>query len=69
MLYRVTKGCTFCGECLYACPVEAIQLKIDGAVIDQDKCVACGACYDNCASEAIEAVDTPEDPKRKEAGR
>ena len=22
--YRVSKGCTFCGTCVYECPVQAI---------------------------------------------
>ncbi|MFO7957821.1 MAG: 4Fe-4S binding protein [Candidatus Brocadiia bacterium] len=29
----------------------------EGAWIDREKCVGCGACYENCASEAIEAID------------
>jgi ferredoxin len=55
--YRVSKGCTYCGTCIYECPVDAIELTDAGAVIDEGTCIGCGACYDNCASEAIEAYE------------
>lgn len=54
--YEVTRGCTFCGTCLFECPVEAVTLEKTGAEIDQEKCMGCGNCYENCASEAIEEV-------------
>jgi len=62
--YAVTRGCTFCGTCEEMCPENAICIEENGAVIDQDKCVGCGVCYDNCAFEAIERI-TAEGGQRK----
>jgi NAD-dependent dihydropyrimidine dehydrogenase PreA subunit len=48
-----TAKCTGCGNCVEVCPVEAIALKDDKAVIDADTCVDCGTCVDECPVEAI----------------
>ncbi len=57
MAYQVKQGCTYCGMCETECPVGAITLQKTGAHIDQDKCISCGNCAMNCASEAIVEVD------------
>ena len=57
MVYEVKQGCTLCGMCETECPVGAIVVGKTGARIDPDKCVGCGSCADNCASEAIVAVE------------
>ena len=57
MIYRITKGCTFCMTCVLECPAEAIRMTEQGARIDREKCVGCGICYENCASEAIEVTE------------
>jgi ferredoxin len=44
--------CTGCETCVDECPVEAICMKDDKAVISDD-CVDCGACVDACPVEAI----------------
>ena len=54
--YSVTNGCCFCMECMFVCPVGAISSDKDGAKIDEDKCIGCGMCAANCASEAISKV-------------
>ncbi|NLS79635.1 MAG: 4Fe-4S binding protein [Chloroflexi bacterium] len=54
--YEVTRGCTFCNTCIFECPVSAITMTKQGALIDQDKCTGCGTCYNNCAFEAIEKI-------------
>ena len=54
--FRVDKGCTLCATCAPECPVSAISFSPTGAVIDEDVCVGCGTCYDNCASEAISEI-------------
>ncbi len=61
--YEVTRGCTFCATCIYECPVEAIAMGLEGARIDQEACIACGVCRENCASEAI--VEIEFDAKRQ----
>ena len=45
--------CTACESCVETCPVEAIEMKEDVAVIKADDCTDCGACTDACPVEAI----------------
>ncbi len=45
--------CTGCGECLEACPLDAIEIENDKAVVDGDVCGDCGACVDVCPTESI----------------
>ncbi len=56
--YAVEHGCTICGMCAPECPVVAIRVTPRGAVIDENKCIRCGKCYQNCASEAIVKIET-----------
>ncbi len=49
--------CTGCGTCVDICPVEAITIEKDKAVIDADSCVDCGTCVDECPVEAISMDD------------
>jgi NADH-quinone oxidoreductase subunit F len=48
--------CPGCGLCVKACPQEAITSmgKKKPVVLDQEKCIKCGACYDVCRLGAIE---------------
>lgn len=55
--YSVEAGCCFCQECQYSCPVAAITMDKDGAHIDREKCIGCGMCAKNCASEAIIKIE------------
>ncbi len=43
-LLRIT-GCTLCGICLKACPVNAIEI---GTLIIKDNCIHCGKCTKAC---------------------
>ncbi len=45
--------CSGCGECVEACPLDAIEIQDDVAVVDEDTCGDCGACAEVCPSEAI----------------
>lgn len=48
------KLCKGCSKCSRICPVGAISGKIkETFVIDQDKCIKCGACIESCAFKAI----------------
>jgi uncharacterized protein len=46
--------CTGCGTCLESCPVSAIYLSDDRAVIDYENCIACNNCLETCPDSCIE---------------
>ncbi len=49
-------GCLGLGSCKKACAFDAISI-VDGvAVIDKDKCVACGKCVSACPKHIIELL-------------
>ncbi|MFP4445663.1 MAG: DUF362 domain-containing protein [Desulfosudaceae bacterium] len=49
-----TKKCIGCGDCAAHCPVEAISLVEEKAVIDTDTCIGCGECIVVCPSNAVQ---------------
>ena len=55
MTYHVLANlCTGCGECIDACPDDAILgRKRFVHVIQQSECTQCGACKDACEEDAI----------------
>jgi Fe-S-cluster-containing hydrogenase component 2 len=36
-----------------SCPLDAISMQDDLAVVDEETCGDCGACVDDCPVEAI----------------
>ncbi len=51
-----TYGCTGFGSCKKVCPFDAIDI-VDGvAVVDSEKCKACGKCVAECPRKLIELV-------------
>lgn len=44
--------CTGCSACVSVCPVSAITINDNKAVIDE-QCVECGACISQCPNNAI----------------
>jgi NAD-dependent dihydropyrimidine dehydrogenase PreA subunit len=51
--------CDGCGVCVETCPVGAIQLVDQRAVIDDALCTQCEACVDACPNGAITALSVP----------
>lgn len=46
-------GCIGCKMCEKVCPVEAIHVEDNLAVIDYEKCIGCGACKEKCPRKII----------------
>jgi NAD-dependent dihydropyrimidine dehydrogenase PreA subunit len=53
-----TDLCIGCGQCVIVCPVQAIELKDNKAIINQDQCVECAVCYRDaeCPVKAIRST-------------
>ncbi len=45
--------CVGCGTCVEKCPMEAIDLVEDIAVINSSRCIGCGVCVHHCPEEAM----------------
>jgi len=48
-----TDDCVACGVCVEECPVGAISMDGQAAVIDEKACIRCGKCHDICPEEAV----------------
>lgn len=49
-------GCMGFGSCVKVCEFDAISVKDGIAVVDKEKCVACGKCIKACPKHLIELV-------------
>ncbi len=59
---RVTDSCQGCisHPCMNVCPKDAIYVDKDKhSVIDQDKCIKCGKCVNQCPYHAISRIERP----------
>jgi len=48
--------CIDCGECVDACPQQALWLSSRGVETDSTRCIRCGACARVCPAEARECI-------------
>lgn len=58
-----TEDCVACGVCIDECPVGAITMNGQAAVINETACIRCGRCHDVCPREAVrhDSERIPED--------
>ncbi|MBN1615319.1 MAG: 4Fe-4S binding protein [Deltaproteobacteria bacterium] len=55
MAIRVNREkCRGCGNCVFACLEDAIEIIDQKAHIKEEGCTLCGDCYEACTSDAIE---------------
>lgn len=47
------EGCIGCGVCVDVCPVDAISMQNEKALIEMDGCIRCGRCHDVCPQGAV----------------
>jgi Pyruvate/2-oxoacid:ferredoxin oxidoreductase delta subunit len=44
--------CTGCGNCVEVCPVAAVKVEEDIALVDEEWCIGCGICVTRCGASA-----------------
>lgn len=52
-LYRSEIRCMYCKICALSCKNGAVTVADNRIEIDRDKCIKCGACVENCPTEAM----------------
>jgi ferredoxin len=56
-VYYIGRGCIGCHACLTFCPAKAIHFGDTGNEIDQNKCIHCGTCYNECPISVISETE------------
>ncbi len=59
--FKVTDNCRKClaHPCTSVCPVNAVSIGKNAAIIDNDKCIKCGRCKEACPYNAIVRTGRP----------
>ncbi len=55
-IYYITSKCVGCHACKVFCPQKAIFYGERKMEIDQDKCIQCGTCYNECPISVISEI-------------
>jgi Na+-translocating ferredoxin:NAD+ oxidoreductase subunit B len=50
-------NCIGCGDCIGRCPMQALTLVEDVAIVDKKRCIGCGLCMSVCPSGAIKLLN------------
>ena len=56
-IYFINRGCIGCQVCMTFCPQQAIRFGNCGNEIEQDKCIHCGTCHDECPISIISETE------------
>ncbi|MFW5790125.1 MAG: FAD-binding protein [Bacillota bacterium] len=56
MLKITVENCVGCEVCIDKCPYNALYMRDNIAVVDEDKCTLCGVCVEHCSFDAIELI-------------
>ncbi|MBI9092554.1 MAG: 4Fe-4S binding protein [Desulfobacterium sp.] len=51
--------CTGCGICEKRCPMDAIQINDNRAILDPGRCIGCGLCVSTCPTKALSLTRKP----------
>lgn len=52
-MFKITRDCDSCGQCIECCPVEGAIEVGKPYKISPDICAECGACVDECPKQAV----------------
>ncbi len=50
------ENCEECGACVDICPLKAVSIESNAAVIDNLHCIGCGLCASHCSADAITMI-------------
>ena len=54
-------NCIGCNKCIRSCPAITANIARDGRIeVDEEMCIACGACFDHCQHDARDFFDDTE---------
>ncbi len=55
--------CSGCGACAASCPMDALRLDHEKALLMPERCIGCGVCVPVCPEEALALAQKPEEER------